>query len=81
VLVELAAANEDIVLVAAICISCLNVKPVRSNAGLSDFGDSSMHQSVDAASLMRSLPNMIVISPCDAADSLRKPWSAQFNQC
>lgn len=52
----------------AICIPRLNVKIVGSSAGLSDFGDGSTHQSVDDISLMRSLPNMTVISPCDALE-------------
>ena len=50
----------------AICLPRLNVKVVGSSAGFSDFGDGSTHQSVEDMSLMRSIPNMTVISPCDA---------------
>lgn len=52
----------------AICLPRLNVKIVGSSAGLSDFGDGSTHQSVEDVSLMRSIPNMTVISPCDALE-------------
>jgi transketolase len=55
----------------AICLPCLNVKIVGSSAGLSDFGDGSTHQSVEDISLMRSIPNMTVISPCDALEVKR----------
>lgn len=52
----------------AICLPRLNVKVVGSSAGFSDFGDGSTHQSVEDMSLMRSIPNMTVISPCDAVE-------------
>ena len=52
----------------AICSARLNVKIVGSSAGLSDFGDGCTHQSVEDISLMRSLPNMTVIVPCDAVE-------------
>jgi len=50
----------------AISIARLNVKIIGSSAGLSDFGDGATHQSIEDISLMRSLPNMTVICPCDA---------------
>lgn len=50
----------------AICLSMLNVKIIGSSAGLSDFGDGSTHQTIEDVSIMRSIPNMTVISPCDA---------------
>jgi transketolase len=52
----------------AICLARVNVKVVGSSAGLSDFGDGSTHQSIEDISLMRSLPNMTVLSPCDALE-------------
>jgi len=52
----------------AVSIAALNVKIVGSSCGLSDFGDGATHQSVEDVSLMRSIPNMTVISPCDALD-------------
>jgi len=50
----------------SISIARLNVKIVGSSAGLSDFGDGATHQSIEDVSLMRSIPNMTVICPCDA---------------
>lgn len=50
----------------AICIARLNVKIVGSSAGLSDFGDGATHQTVEDIAIMRSIPNMTVICPCDA---------------
>lgn len=50
----------------AISIPRLNVKIIGSSAGLSDFGDGATHQTIEDISLMRSIPGMTVISPCDA---------------
>ena len=52
----------------AVALARLPVKIVGSSAGLSDFGDGATHQSVEDISLMRSLPNMTVLCPCDAAE-------------
>jgi transketolase len=52
----------------SICIAGVNVKIIGSSAGLSDFGDGSTHQSVEDLALMTALPNMTVISPCDAME-------------
>jgi transketolase len=52
----------------AVSIAALNVKIVGSSSGLSDFGDGATHQSVEDLSLMRSIPNMTVLSPADALD-------------
>lgn len=59
----------------SISIAALNVKIVGSSAGLSDFGDGATHQSVEDLSLMTALPNMTVISPCDAVE-IRKALPA-----
>lgn len=50
----------------AIGIPGLNVKIIGSSAGLSDFGDGATHQTIEDISLMRSIPGMTVIAPCDA---------------
>jgi len=50
----------------AIGISGLNVKIIGSSAGLSDYGDGSTHQTVEDIAIMRAIPGMTVISPCDA---------------
>jgi len=53
----------------SITIANLNVKICGSSAGLSDFGDGKTHQSIDDIALMRVLPNMTVLSPCDAVET------------
>ncbi len=46
----------------------LNVKIVGSSCGLSDYGDGATHQSVEDIAIMRSIPNMVIISPVDAVE-------------
>lgn len=46
----------------------LNVKLAGTYAGLSDSYDGASHHSILDIAFMRALPNMIVISPADAAD-------------
>ncbi len=53
----------------AICIPGLNVKIVGSSAGLSDFGDGATHQSVEDIAIMRAIPNMTVLAPCDGTET------------
>jgi len=47
----------------------LNVKIVATHAGLSDGVDGVSHQSIEDITLMRSIPNMSVFVPCDAAEA------------
>ena len=54
-----------------ISIGKLNVKIVGSSAGLSDFGDGSTHQSVEDLAIMRAIPNLTVISPADANETVQ----------
>ena len=54
-----------------ISIGKLNVKIVGSSAGLSDFGDGSTHQSVEDLAIMRAIPNLVVISPADANETVQ----------
>jgi len=53
-----------------IAIGKLNVKVVGSSAGLSDFGDGATHQSVEDMAIMRAIPNLVVISPADANETV-----------
>jgi transketolase len=59
----------------AICTARLNVKIVGSSAGLSDFGDGATHQSIEDMALMRTLPQMTVLSPCDAYEVKKAVWA------
>ena len=48
----------------------LNVKICASHAGLTVGEDGATHQTVEDISIMRSLPNMVVISPADAVEAV-----------
>lgn len=52
-----------------ISIGKLNVKICGSSSGLSDFGDGSTHQAVEDIAIMSAIPNMTVLTPCDAAQT------------
>jgi transketolase len=47
----------------------LNVKICGSSSGFSDFGDGATHQSIEDITLMRALPNMVVLSPVDEIET------------
>lgn len=51
---------------------CLNYRPVKiigSHAGVSVGPDGGTHQMLEDIALMRVLPNMIVIAPCDSVEA------------
>ncbi len=51
---------------------CLNDRPVKivgSHAGISVGPDGATHQMLEDITLMRSLPNMVVIAPCDSKEA------------
>lgn len=51
---------------------CLNDRPVKivgSHAGLYTGADGATHQMLEDITLMRALPNMVVIAPCDAVEA------------
>ncbi|HHV12700.1 MAG TPA: transketolase family protein [Clostridiales bacterium] len=52
-----------------IAIGNLNVKICGSSSGLSDFGDGSTHQTIEDVATMSVIPNMTVLTPCDAAET------------
>lgn len=53
----------------SICYPKLNVKVCATHAGITVGEDGASHQSVEDISLMRSIPNMVVISPSDAVET------------
>lgn len=70
-----------------ICINNRSVTIVGSHAGLSVGPDGATHQALEDIALMRVLPNMIVLSPCDhietkkatlAIAKLNKPCYIRF---
>lgn len=54
----------------SIAIGKLNVKICGSSAGCSDFGDGATHQSIDDIAYMRVIPNMTVLVPADANETV-----------
>lgn len=64
----------------SICYPKLNVKVAVTHAGLSVGEDGASHQSIEDISLMRSIPNMTVIVPCDAIEAEKAVFAAaDFN--
>jgi len=61
----------------SVCYQNANVKIVGTSAGLSDAHDGATHQSVDDVTLMRVLPNMTVVVPCDGIE-VRKATRAAY---
>lgn len=53
-----------------IAIGKLNVKICGSSSGLSDFGDGATHQCIEDMAIFRSVPNMTVICPADANETV-----------
>lgn len=53
-----------------IAIGKLNVKLCGSSCGLSDFNDGATHQTIEDIAIMRALPNMTVLSPADANETV-----------
>ena len=53
---------------------CLNDQPVKvigSHAGISVGPDGATHQMLEDIALMRSLPNMVVLAPCDSIEAAK----------
>jgi transketolase len=55
----------------SIAIPGANVKLCGSSCGLSDYGDGKTHQSVEDANIIRAMPNMTVLNPCDAMEATK----------
>lgn len=53
----------------SICYPKLNVKIAATHAGLTVGEDGATHQALEDISIMRSLPNIIVLSPADAVET------------
>jgi transketolase len=53
----------------SICYPKLNVKIAATHAGITVGEDGATHQAIEDVALMRSLPNMVVISPADAVEA------------
>ncbi len=70
-----------------ICYNDRNVKIMGAHAGISVGADGATHQSLEDIAIMRVLPNMVVVVPCDvneakkatiAVGKIRKPAYVRF---
>ena len=59
-----------------VCYSNLNVKIAGAHGGISAGGDGATHQSLEDVAVMRVLPNMTVILPCDANEAKKATIAA-----
>ncbi len=48
-----------------VCYGCTNVKIASSHAGITLGEDGATHQTMEDIALMRALPGMVVLNPCD----------------
>jgi len=55
----------------------LNVKIVATHAGITVGEDGGSHQALEDISLMRSIPNMVVLSPADAVEAEKAIFAAK----
>src|SRR3989344_2021013 len=62
-----------------IAINNVPVKICGMHAGLQTGPDGATHQALEDIALMRAMPNMIVISPCDAEEGRRATLAAAKN--
>jgi transketolase len=62
-----------------ICYNDVPVKIVGSHAGISVGPDGGTHQAIEDIALMRVIPKMVVISPCDSIEAKKATISAAKN--
>lgn len=60
----------------AIGLANLNVKIILTHSGITNFGDGATHQSFEDIALMRVIPNMTVVVPCDAEEAKKSVVAA-----
>lgn len=52
-----------------ICLNEVNVKIIGSHAGVSVGPDGATHQAIEDIAIMRPIPNMTIVAPCDAIEA------------
>lgn len=62
-----------------VCINNVPVKIAGSHAGVSVGPDGATHQALEDIALMRVIPKMVVIVPCDAVEAEKATIAATFN--
>ncbi|MBI2414829.1 transketolase family protein [candidate division WWE3 bacterium] len=60
----------------SICFSKANVKIIGAHGGLSTPADGATHQALEDLAIMRTLPNMIVLYPCDYLEAKKATLKA-----
>jgi len=62
-----------------IALNDVPVKIAGAHAGISVGPDGATHQALEDIAIMRAMPNMIVIAPCDANEARKATVAAAFN--
>ncbi len=63
-----------------ICYSNLNVKIAATHGGITVGEDGASHQSLEDISIMRSIPNIMIIVPADETETIQAvKYAAQYN--
>lgn len=63
----------------SVCYSNLNVKIAGAHTGVSVGPDGATHQALEDIAIMRVLPNMAVVVPCDAIETRKATIAAESN--
>lgn len=62
-----------------IALNNVPVKIAGAHAGVSVGPDGATHQALDDIGIMRIMPNMVVVVPCDAVETKKATFEAAFN--
>jgi transketolase len=62
-----------------ICLNDVPVKIVGSHGGLNVGADGSSHQALEDIAMMRTLPNMVVVVPCDSEEAKKATLAVAKN--
>lgn len=62
-----------------ICINNVPVKIAGSHAGISVGPDGATHQALEDITIMRVIPRMVVVVPCDAVEAQKATVASAFN--
>ena len=62
-----------------IALNNVPVKVAGHHAGISVGPDGATHQQLEDIAIMRAMPNMIVIAPCDTIEAKKATYEAAFN--
>ncbi|RJR28151.1 transketolase family protein [Candidatus Microgenomates bacterium] len=63
----------------SVALNDVPVKIAGCHAGISVGPDGATHQALEDLAIMRVMPNMIVVSPCDAIEAQKATYEAAFN--